>query len=156
MIEVNLKIGTPLNTLLKKDDWMISRQMFILEITGLSNVLHKTILPLLLSSEKYSCIGVSQAQASLDEPGKKQVSTLILKILAPNSGTDIVITKMLSSMNSVVTSTSHICSDGSIVTQLLLNAKDPQLFYQQKKSGSQATWIPDYGFRTPTNQQLMR
>lgn len=153
---MSIKIGTPLNKQLVKDGWMTYQVTFMLEITTHSKELLRTISNQLLSYEKYSCIGESLAQASQEGPGTKPVWTLTQKILAQNSGMVTEITRMLSSMSSVETSTLHISCDGSTAIQLSWKSRVPQQSLARKRSGSHLIYHPENGSPAATRQRLMR
>ena len=122
--EVILQIGTRFERMLSPEDLTKFRPISTLEIMGTCDAYLRTTLNQLLSSGLLRCIGVRQAQASLEGPGKRPVSTLILKILEPSSGMATVVSDTLLSMNSAATSISHMYSDGSTDIRLLLKLKE--------------------------------
>jgi len=117
--EVILRIGKLSSVQLEKDGWMISRGIYMFDITATSSESLSTIVNRLLSNEKLKCTGDQLASANLEGPGMKPVLTRILKIQGLNSGMDTEVKKMLSWMNSVEILEYLTSFDGSIDTPSL-------------------------------------
>lgn len=92
-------------------------------------------LDLLRWNEQYLYSGAQLELANLVQLGKQQVWKLTLRILEPNSGTDIATRTVLSSMSFEEVSISLTCCYGSIGIQSMWKSKEPAFHYPQPSSG---------------------
>lgn len=144
-VVIRLKTGPPSRIQLSPGNWMTSRTICSLDITGPSEQLLLTIVSQLQYNARLSFSGVQLESGSLDEHGKKQASLRIQKTLSVSSGVDTEIIKTLSWMNSVVELASHTSYDGSIDTLLSLTSKDRVQSFWQRISGLLPTCILENG-----------
>ncbi|AMB42997.1 hypothetical protein [Circovirus-like genome DHCV-2] len=120
LLDVTIKrTGTRSETTQNQETWTISPPMFTFAVTIPSDVSASTILSLLQSRSGSLFSGAQLAQGSLDEPGKKPESVLILKTPGPSFGMGTVAMSRWLSMNFGAALIYPICSDGWIGTLLL-------------------------------------
>lgn len=120
------KIGSESGKQQKPELLMKYQLQYEYKVTGLSEQSWQTLRNQLEWSELVTCSGAKLALASRGELGKRLAWTLTLKIPAPSSGVDIVIKKMLLSMNLEEGLISRTCSGGLIVTRSSWKSKADQ------------------------------
>uniref|UniRef100_A0A345MQ23 Rep protein n=1 Tax=Cressdnaviricota sp. TaxID=2748378 RepID=A0A345MQ23_9VIRU len=107
---------------LKAGCWR-SQQVSEFNIIGPCELLLVTIRPVSRLLENAMCSGVNLVLESQDARGKKQGSSLTLKVQGLSSGMVIKVNQVLSSMNFEAVSTSPICCDGSTGTLFVWRSK---------------------------------
>lgn len=111
---------------LREENLMRSPVTYKFVIIGRYGPLLQTLRSQLESSKRFMCFMEQPELESLNEPGKKLVQVLTLKIHERNGGTGIKVRKMLLSMSFAELSMSHIYLDGLTVTQCVWKEKDLQ------------------------------
>lgn len=123
-VETTQPIGMTSGTTHKEDYLKKFRQTCVYNITGHYEPLERITRSLKLWYDNALCSVDPLVLVSPDEPGKKLVYLLILRIHELNSGTATEIKNMLLSMNFEALSTYPTCSDGLIGTLVLWRSRD--------------------------------
>lgn len=105
-----------------------SPAMYLLDILATSKESVLTLHNQLLLNVPFLSTGVVRDLVKVEGRGKKRGWMLTLKILVPNSGTDIAFTSMLSSMSFEEEWTSLTSSGGSIGTLSMWKLRDRRPF----------------------------
>jgi len=139
LIEVAPEIGTRSGSSQSLDSLNQSPRRLEFKVIAHSVQSLLTTLSQLELNESVMSFGVEQVLESRGVLGQRPDSTLILKTLGQNSGVDIEIRRLLSSMNFEEVSILDIYLDGWIVTRSLWKLKDPLQYLSPRQYGSPAT-----------------